>query len=137
HRLLDVLQRLAGEGGPRRVGVEEAGADADLEARHVRHCIAASKKRRNSAAVQGRGLVWWHTSAVAISTSRGRCAAVTPRVARPPVRPMSAFGACSHGTPPAPPPPVPPPCPSSSNLCGTASKFQASTVSIMSALARP
>jgi len=46
--------------------------------------IAARNSRSKSAPVQGRGLVWWQMSRVAMSTSRGRCASVTPCAIRPP-----------------------------------------------------
>ena len=51
--------------------------------------------------------------------------------------PTRAFSSRSQGTKAAPPPATPHTCASSSNFAGTASKFQASTVSIISAFARP
>ena len=82
-RLLDVLQRLAGEDRPRRVGVEEAGRDADLESALMRAFTSRLRNRRSkSAGVHGRGLVWWQMSAAAISTRRGICSRLTPTAAR-------------------------------------------------------
>jgi hypothetical protein len=80
HRLLDVLQRLAGEDRPRRIGVEEARRDADLDALPSSHRLR--EQPLEVAPVTGCGLVWWQMSATAISTRRGIDSRLTPTADR-------------------------------------------------------
>src|SRR6185369_4058523 len=147
-RLLHVLQGLAREQRALRVGVHEAGGDPDLQALplslrdrfapaaqlgsgtgseglafHRASYSACSNSRWKSAAVQGRGLVWWHMSATAISTRRGMCPARTPCAPNLPARPMRALRSFSHCTNSPPPPQTLHTCASSSNFLGTVSWF--------------
>ena len=65
---------------------------------------AALNKASKSAAEQGRGLVWWQKSEVAISTRRGSCPGVTPCAERRPVMPTRTLSWRNHGTKASPPP---------------------------------
>src|SRR6218665_902296 len=134
-RLLQVVQGLAGKRAAPRVGMEKAGADADFQTFHG--YIACANSRSKSAWLQGRTLVRWQMSWLASSTRRGNWLGWTWWAASPPLMPMRVLSALSQGAKAAPPPSIRQAWASRSNLSGAASRFQAMTVSSISALARP